>query len=494
MYLAGIDIGTTGCKCSVYTDSGEFITEAYREYSINVSEDMHSVDFNIIWDNIKLVMKEITNVVNQIEAICVTSFGEASVIVGDDGEALLEALLFTDPNGQAECDEIEENLGAQYIYEHMGIAPGKMYSASKWMWQKKYCEREWQKAKYVFLMEDYIVYKLSGVRQIDYSLATRTMAFDIKKLAWDEKVLDMVGITTEMLSTPVATGSVAGEMLADISREFGFINEPIIVSGCHDQIAAAIGSGIMKAGQAVDGTGTVECVTCAFSKSRKVKSDDLYDGGYAVVPYNKDLFVTYAFTYTGGALLKWYRDKIMDVEAKVLSENGQNIYQSFNEKIKMEKPSGILITPHFAGAGTPYMNNDAKGVIQGVTLETDKYDIYQGLMEGTAYEMRLSLEILEAAGVEVDVVVATGGGASSKEWLQIKADIYGKKVVSLGAAQSGTLACIMLAGVACKRFADLEEASNIYVIENDVYFPRDEVQEKYTKLYEEYKMLYPKLY
>ena len=488
LYLAGVDIGTTGCKCSVYADDGQFVTEAYREYKIQVSESMHSIDSKVIWENLKLVMKEITTTIKNIDAICITSFGEASVIVDETGNSILESMLFTDPNGQVECDDIVDKFGSDYIYEHMGIAPGKMYSASKWKWQKKHREATWSKAKYIFLMEDYIVYQLSGVRQIDYSLATRTMAFDIKSLKWDENILENIGISSEMLSTPVPTGTVAGPMMTDICEELGFQNKPLIVSGCHDQIAAAIGSGIMKDGQAVDGTGTVECVTCAFNKEKDVASNHLHNGGYAVVPYSEDLFVTYAFTYTGGALLKWYRDKILEESAN------PNIYSELNQKINKEKPSGLLIMPHFAGAGTPYMNNDAKGMINGITLETNKYDIYQGLMEGTAYEMKLNFERLAEAGIEVDEVVATGGGASSKEWLQIKADIYGKKVISLGAAQSGTLACIMLAGVACKRFSSLEEASKVFIVQKDVYLPRKNIQEMYDKLYQEYKTLYPSLY
>ena len=113
-----------------------------------------------------------------------------------------------------------------------------------------------------------------------------------------------------------------------------------------------------------------------------------------------------------------------------------------------KKPSGLLALPYFSGAGTPYMDADAEGVIFGITLDTDRWDIYKALMEGVTYEMRLNLEKLGESGIDIDSIRATGGGALSENWLQIKADILKKPVVSLGATQSGTLGCIMLAGVA----------------------------------------------
>ena len=181
-----------------------------------------------------------------------------------DGIVLDKSYLFTDPNGQEECDEITTTVDKDYIYEHTGIVPGKMYSVCKWSWQKKHKPEIWGKVKYICLFEDYIVYKLTGIRQIDYSLATRTMAFDIYSLKWNTKILDAAGIDESMLSKVVPIGEKAGNMSSQIKEELGFVNQPVIVSGCHDQIAAAIGSGVFHEHQGVDGTGTVECITVAF--------------------------------------------------------------------------------------------------------------------------------------------------------------------------------------------------------------------------------------
>ena len=297
-----------------------------------------------------------------------------------------------------------------------------------------------------------------------------------------------------MLSKVVPIGAKAGNMSLQITEELGFMNRPVIVSGCHDQIAAAIGSGVFNERHGVDGTGTVECITVAFSKDQKIDKMLLQKSGFAIVPYMKDLFVTYAFSYTGGALLKWYRDKVSPMEAKKAYENGQNPYEVYNRGVSDGEPSELLILPYFAGAGTPYMDNSAKGIIAGLTMDTSKEKIYQGIMEGCSYEMKLNLDYLQKAGIAVEKLFATGGGANSKEWLHIKADIYDKEIISLGAAESGTVACILLAGAACGRFRNLEEASKVFITYRDTYFPRKGVKEKYKKLFDQYRMIYPRLY
>lgn len=126
----------------------------------------------------------------------------------------------------------------------------------------------------------------------------------------------------------------------------------------------------------------VECITVAFSKDQKIDKMLLQKSGFAIVPYMKDLFVTYAFSYTGGALLKWYRDKVSPMEAKKAYENGQNPYEVYNRGVSDGEPSELLILPYFAGAGTPYMDNSAKGIIAGLTRTHQKRRFIRELWRG----------------------------------------------------------------------------------------------------------------
>lgn len=479
LFIAGIDIGTTGSKCTVYKDN-MYVAEVYKEYAVSITKDAHTVDVNLIWNTVAAILKEIAIIVPNIAAICVTSFGEASVLLDANDEPLTPAYLFTDPNAEEECQAIVAALGEDFIYEATGLVAGKMYSVSKWLWIQKTNPAVWHQCKKIALIEDYIVYKLSGIHQIDYSLATRTMAFDIRSLSWNTEILNFTAIPEALLPKVVPTGTIAGEMLDAVAA--GFENRPLIVSGCHDQVAAAIGTGVLRDQMAVDGTGTVECITATFKKGVNLKM--LQAGGYAIVPYIDDLYITYAFSYTGGALLKWYRNQFAPLED----------YEKFNLGVDNDHPSGLLILPHFAGAGTPYMNPEARGAIVGLSLETTKEQIYQALMEGVTYEMRLNLDKFAAAGAKINQIYATGGGASSKEWLKIKADIMETEILTITSMQSGTLGCIMLAGVACGIYADLHDAADKLIEVKATYAPNAVRALEYQSLYQEYKQLYPKLY
>lgn len=494
MSIAGIDIGTTGCKCTIYSCDGKFLNESYCEYDSLITPKMHSLNPSLVWEKIQEVIKKASKNMEDLESICVTSFGEAAVLLDENDSPVFDALLFSDPNGRDECDEIIQKFGLKSLNNITGLNPDIMYTIVKLMWIKNNKPNLFKKCKQICLFEDYIVYKLSGVFQIDYSLATRTMMFDINNLQWDRDIINFAGIDIKLLPKIVPIGTVAGKIKKEIANRLKINNSILIVSGCHDQIAAAIGTGVLEEGMAVDGTGTVECMINIFDTNvLSIDKSVLYKSSYAQVPFLNNLSVVYAFSFTGGALLKWYREKLAKLDAQICKKEGQNDYEYFDSNVDILKPSGLLILPYFAGAGTPNMDVKAKGAILGLTLDTTKTDIYKGLMEGVTYEMRLNIEKLNEAGINIDSIRATGGGATSEKWLQMKADILKKPILSLGADQSGTLGCIMLAGVACGRYESIEKAAKIFVHVNNTYYPDKKMSEMYDVQYEKYKQIYPKI-
>lgn len=486
MAIAGIDIGTTGCKCSVYSREGELLNEAYREYPSWTTD--HVLDATLVWENTKAILKEAASTTEALEAIGVTSFGEALVLLDENSLPLAPSMLYTHPKGTEQCEQLVNHFGQEYLAYSTGLNPGPMYSIPKLMYFKEQYPELWSKCRSISLFGDYIVYMLSGIRQIDYSLASRTMAFDINRLQWNEEILEYAGTDMGLWPAPVPIGTPAGTIRKSLAEELGIHEGAIIVSGCHDQVAAAIGTGVCKPGMAVDGTGTVECITPVFDNN--IEREPLHEGSYAIVPFLNNQYVTYAFSFTGGALLKWYRDKLANMEAGFDRDEGGSPYHYFNSKVDTTRPSGLLVLPHFSGAATPYMDAESRGAIIGLTTDTTSTDIYQGLMEGVTYEMLLNMERLMESGIEISTIRATGGGALSTIWLQMKADILNRPVISLGAAQSGTLGCIMLAGVACGIYESIDEAEEILVHVKETYVPNREKHKQYMVLYQKYKKIY----
>lgn len=284
MAIAGIDVGSTGCKCTVCSDKGDLLRETYREYDIKKSCGGRELDAWEVWSSVKeVVRKAVSRLEEEVRAIGVTSFGETTIFTGEDGRPLMNSMLYVDPRGEEQCERITEHFGRKYICERTGVNPQPMYSLSKLMWIAENRPDIYEKTKRIFQFGDYIVYMLSGTAQIDYSLACRSLAFDYRTRTWAEEILKYAGIEKDKLSNPVPTGSPAGTLRPELAEEFGLSEHTLIVSGCHDQIAAAIGTGCLTKGMAVDGTGTVECITPVFGEPEH--PEVMYRNNYVMVPY-----------------------------------------------------------------------------------------------------------------------------------------------------------------------------------------------------------------
>lgn len=496
MKIAGLDIGTTGCKLTVFTDRGEYLEQAYQAYPVTRGVSEHEVDAENIIKGVLSVIRIMAEKYPDIAGIGVTSFGETFVFTDREGKPLHRAMLYTDSRGAKECRELTEKLSGRKIASVTGNRPHEMYSISKMMWIKKNRPELYKEAAHVFLMEDFVVFHLTGKTQIDYSLAARTMAFDIARLKWSEEIFDAAGIDIKLMSDAVPAGTPAGTILPEVAKSTGLSDETKIICVSHDQVAAAVGAGVFDSELAVDGAGTVECITPVYDCIPPV--DVMYQGYFSVVPYVlPGKYVCYAFSYTGGALIQWCIDTLAKKEKELAKL--QNI--SVNEYLEREyckncgeesgvKPSGLLVLPHFAGAATPYMDTGSKGAIIGLTAAHTLGDIYRACMEGVVYEMLLNMEHLKDSGVHFKGLHATGGGAKSEVWMQMKADILNIPLTALRTADAGTVGSAMLTGMASGCFDNLSDAAGHMVEKRKVYVPDKDMHERYMEIYERYRKLY----
>lgn len=479
MKIAGLDIGTTGCKLTVFDENGTQLGKSYRGYPTRQAVSGHEIDISTIMESVYAVIEEVAAQYPDIAGIGVTSFGETFVMTNGAGEPLHNAMLYTDPRGTEECTKLSEKLGADHIAQVTGLAPHEMYSISKMMWIKKHRPEVYAAAKRIHLIEDYVVWHLTRKAQIDYSLATRTMAFDIRTLGWSREIFDAAGIDVSLMSEPVPTGTSAGAITLAAAQRTGLNPGCVIVSVSHDQVAAAVGAGAFDGSVAVEGAGTVECLTPIYDSIPEIPV--MAKGYFSVVPYVvPGKYVAYAFSYTGGALIQW----AMETFGKGTTND------SMEKAYGRDEPTGLLVLPHFAGAATPYMDIGSKGAILGLTTATTAADIYRACMEGVVYEMRLNYEALFGSGIRFEKLNATGGGARSKLWMQMKADVLNLPITALKTVDAGTVGSAMITGIAVGLFADLNDAAAHMVQEMETYYPRAEMYEKYMKIFERYKAVY----
>jgi len=492
MKIAGLDIGTTGCKCTVFDEDGKYLGKAYRDYPVRRRVTGHEIDVSTIMDGVLEAIREMAGQYPDIGGIGITSFGETFVMTDGAGKPLHNAMLYTDPRGGEEVRALCERLGEMRIAEITGLRPHEMYSLPKLMWLKAHRPEVYAEARHIFLMEDYVVYHLTGTAQIDYSLATRTMALDIRNLCWSREMFDAAGIDVGLMSRPVPTGTPAGTLTKRAAQAVGLPENVTVVSISHDQVAAAVGAGAFDGDVAVDGAGTVECLTPIYDQMPDIA--EMVKGYFSVVPYViPGKYVAYAFSYTGGALIDWCVSSLAKEErsaAKAMGASVNELLERAYQKERGDEPSGLLVLPHFAGAATPYMDTGSKGAILGLTVDTGVPELYRGCMEGVAYEMALNARALKDSGIRFTKLHATGGGARSAVWMQMKADVLDLPIVALRTADAGTVGSAMLTGVAIGVFADLEDAAKHMVEEIHTYTPRPQMHEKYMRIYERYEKVY----
>lgn len=478
MNYLSIDVGTTACKCQLFSETGDILAYLFCEYDFRHADGFHYVDVHAIEANLRSMIAEISGQF-KIDSISVSSLGEAFVVLDEQDNVIFYPMLYTDPRGEDEAREICERIGAEQAFHITGVVPHSMYSLSKLLWIKKHHPEVYARTSKVLLICDYIGYLLTGKRMIDHALASRTGVFDVERLQFSDLMLDAFDIPKSWFSTPVKAGSIVG----NVKKEWGV--EAVLVMGSHDQVCAALGAGLLRAGDAVDGLGTVECITALFAQ--KPESVEMGKQGYPCLPYPVGgLYCTYIVNYSCGSTVNWLRKSIMHGY-----KGDQADFFTYIEKDMADGPTGILMLPYLGGANTPYQDLNAKGAFLNLTTDTRDCDLYKSVMEGTAFEMRLNACNIRAYGITVGHTVATGGGANSAKWMQIKADIQNIPIRTLRSSEGGLCGCAMLQAVAMGSAADLYGAADVFVRYEREFVPDAAMHAAYEPYYEKYQKIYP---
>lgn len=489
--LLGIDVGTTGCKASLFNEDGGLLSDSYAEYQLEHVTNTNEYELSplLVWQSVKAIITEViqNSPRANVKALSISSLGEVVVPVDYDGNVLSNAILYVDQRGTEQSAKLEEKIGSKKIMEITGVPNHPMFSLPKVMWIKEHRTNIYNKTWKFMSFGDFIAYQLTGISVTDYSLASRTMALNVAQKQWDIDMFQAADIDINKFPDLVQSGSIVGEVRGDIAQALGLKPTTLVVAGGHDQACAALGAGILSPNQAVDGIGTVECITPVYTKP--VLNSNMLESQFNCAPHViNGLYVTYAFNFTGGSILKWYRDYLGQSAQLRAKKQGMSIYD-YLSLTASQYPTDLLVIPHFAGSGTPYMNPNAKGTIHGLTLNTSTEQIYRALMEGVTYEMRYNLECLLGAGISIHSLRAVGGGAKSDLWLQIKADILNLPIERLNVNEAGTIGNIILAGTAAGVYSSLEEAINVLVKPLHLFEPNPQNVEYYEQQYNKYKQL-----
>jgi xylulokinase len=487
MSFLGIDLGTTGCKAVLFDAFGKSLSSAYREYEVIHDAPGHAeLDAMQVWARVKNLIREcVAGSSEPVEAISVSSLGEAIVPVSQNRLPLGNSLLNFDSRGSDFIPELHAVISDEELYFVNGNPLAPNYGLTKLYWYKKKQPELYDKTYKFLLWGSYILYMLGAEPVVDYALANRTLLLDIEKEKWDFSLLDKLGFSEKKLPKLAQAGTVCGKVLPDLADALGFSSPPLLVVGTHDQCANALGCGVMEQGIAMYGMGTFHCIVSVSDSrgdSREMLSRGLNTEHHAV----PGQWVSFIYNQ-GGILLKWFRDTF----ALGVNEFSEvNIYEHLMHEMPAG-PSPVSVLPHFTTTGPPDFIEKTSGNISGLTIDTTRGDICKGLLEGIAFYLKENLDNLPL-GIEIDEFKVVGGGSKSDIWMQLTADILERPCTRTVEAEAGALGAAMLAACGFGRYKTLQDAAEAMVVSSRTFVPDKSRSESYYPNYKRYRELYPK--
>ncbi len=492
MSFLGLDIGTSVCKGAAYSLDGHVIATSFREYpTLHPQPGWAELDSRQVWKSIQEVLAEIAanTMSDPISAISMSTMGEAMTPVSEKREILGNSILFMDTRGKEYADRLKDELGQERFYEINPNILGHQYSLPKLKWIQAHQPELYEKTYKFLLWGDFVAFMLGCEPLTSYSHANRTLLFDIREEQWSETILSLMDVDKELLPIPSASGTIAGTIGRKNAEDLGLpLDIPIVVGG-HDQCCNSLGAGIYEANKAVCGIGTVECIAPAYDHipDASMMLQTGLNVEHHVLP---GLYVSFIYNQAG-TLVKWFRNTFAAADEKLLPP-GADIYHALSAEMP-DEPTSLLTLPYFEPTGTPHFIMDASGVILGLTTGTNRGDILKSLMECETLYFLESILTLQTLGVDTSEFIATGGGAKSDQWLQIKADIFGVPFVRPKVVESGTLGAAILAGMATGELHSAQEAAACFVKEDKRFEPNMKHHTIYQEKYQQYCQLYPSL-
>jgi len=494
MSLLSVDIGSSHCKGVLFSERGEILAQRTYAYTPDFPQPSFAeVNPETFWTAICTLSRALAadSSRDPIQAFSLSSHGETFIPLSTAGKPLGPAILNIDNRAVAEAAWLEQQFGRAGLFRITGQVVHAIYSIPKILWLRRHRADVWKAAHCFLSVPAYLLWRMGMPAYIDYSLASRFLAFDIRVRQWSPEILDFVGLSSDALPLPVAAGTIAGKLSMDIAANLGVPSGTPVVLGGHDQACAALGTGVIEAGRASDSMGTYECILIA-SQRPQLGADALAAGlnsAFHVVP---EKFTTLAY-FPAGIMLQWFHDLIYGDGKNSPDCRDEADHFSELESIAPSSPSGLCITPHLVGTCSPDFNPRARGAIFGLSADSGRGQIYKGILEGLACELSRMTEFLAMAVGDFGDIYATGGGTRSSMGLRLRAALTGRRIHLMRCQEAVCLGGAILAAVATGIYRDIPEAVAQMVREVAVIEPDPRIASEYAGQVKDYRLFYTAL-
>lgn len=479
-YVIGIDLGTSAVKALLADREGKVVLESTRSYPLFHERSGWSEQRPEDWvDATCEALRELADGVDasSIEGISFSGQMHGLVLLDGDGKPVRNAILWNDTRTTEQCREIERTLGDNLL----GLTRNPAlegFTLPKILWVKQHEPEAFAEAATFLLPKDYVRYRLTGERHMDYSDAAGTLMLEVAEKRWSEDVLAAFGLPAEFCPPLVESHGQTGTLLPQAAERTGLSASTKVFAGGADNACGAIGSGILSEGLTLCSIGT-SGVILSYEDD---KSKDFAGKVHFFNHGKQDSFYAMGVTLAAGYSLSWFKKTFAPGES----------YDELLAEVGGLPPGagGLLFTPYLVGERTPHADSKIRASFIGIDGSHERKHFARAVMEGITFSLNESVDLFRGAGKKVEKIVSIGGGAQNPVWLQMQADIFGATVVSLENEQGPGLGAAMLAAFGCGWYDSLEACASDFVKYASEYAPNADASAAYEGLFRAYQQVY----
>ncbi len=492
-YLLGIDIGTSACKAAIFDRSGEVIASASEEYPVDYPHPgWAEQDPQDWWRAVCTAVRRMAADgvdLSEIAGIGIDGQSWSAIPVDQAGNVLAKTPIWMDTRAQDICDEYNERIGADQIFQTAGNSLQPSYTTAKILWYRRNLPEVYRRTYKILQSNSYIAFRLTGNMTQDISQGYGLHCFNMWTGTWDEKLCEALEIPRALLPDIFPSHAVIGTVNSQAAKESGLTAGTPVAAGGLDAACGTLGAGVVHPGETQEQGGQAGGMSICIDT---YQADPRLILGYHVVPGR---WLLQGGTTGGGGVMRWLEREFGAYEREAGLSRQKSSLELFNEAAEAVSPGcdGMVFLPYMSGERSPIWDPDAKGVYYGMDFGKTKGHFIRAAMEGVAYSLHHNLEIAREAGAEAEVLRAMGGSANSLLWTQIKSDITGKPIVVPSSDTATTLGAAILAGVGVGMYGSFEEAVELTVKEKRRHEPNPEHREAYERNYQIYLELYEQL-
>jgi xylulokinase len=487
MYWLGLDVGTGGSRALLVDEGGNVkagFTAPHEEMRMERplwAEQRPENWWEAAQSAIRGVLVEAGATGKDIRGVGLSGQMHGLVLLDAQDRVIRPALIWCDQRSQAQVDYVNRTVGRENVLAFTANPVLTGFTLPKLLWVRDHEPGNFARIRRMLLPKDYVRFCLTGEYATEVSDASGTALFDVVRRRWSSQMLERLKLDAEILPQVYESSDVTGKVTESAAAATGLAPGTPVVGGGGDQAASAVGNGVVEPGIVSCTLGTSGVVFAHMDKPAYDPLGRVHTFCHAV----RGAWHVMGVTQGAGLSLQWFRNHLAPGTE----------YDALTAEAATAPPlsHGLFWLPYLMGERTPHLDSTARGGWIGLTAKHTRADLLRSLLEGVSYSQKDCLDIIEAMGVSVESVRASGGGARSAFWRQLLADIFGKRVVTLASQEGSAYGAAILALVGTGAYSSVPEACRAVIREVDSVLPRPHESQLYRRGHEVYRTLYPTL-